>query len=58
MKDQDQDLLGNLQEELTENFCEPFQGVQKQECANYYEKWIGEEEEQEQADEQKHENIS
>ncbi len=55
---EDQDLLGNLKKELTENFCEPFQGVQKEECANYYEKWIGEEEEQKQGDEQKYENIS
>lgn len=48
---EDQDLLGNLKKELTENFCEPFQGVQKQECANYYEKWISKEEEQKQPDE-------
>ncbi len=50
----DQDLLRNLQKELTENFCEPFQGVQKQECANYYEKWVSNEEEQKQAVEQAH----
>ncbi len=40
----DQDLLKNLQKEIVENFCEPFRGEQKEECANYYEKWIGKEE--------------
>ncbi len=50
---EDQDLLRNLQRELPEDYCEPFRGEQKEECVNYYEKWISKEEEQKQTDEQK-----
>ncbi len=49
----DQDLLRNLQEELAENFSEPFQGEQKEECVRYYEEWIKKEGEQKQTEEQK-----
>ena len=41
---EDQDLLRNLQRELAEDYCEPFRGEQKEECVNYYEKWISKEE--------------
>jgi TorA maturation chaperone TorD len=49
----DQDLLRNLQKEIAEEFCEPFQGEQKEECVTYYEEWIDKEEEQKQTGEQK-----
>ena len=49
----DKNSLKNLQKEVAEDFCEPFRGEQKEECVNYYEKWIDKEEEQKQADEQK-----
>jgi hypothetical protein len=48
----DQDVLENLQKELVEDFCGPFQGKQKEECVNYYKEWIGKEEKQEQTGEQ------
>ncbi len=50
---EDQDLLRNLQRELAEDYCEPFRGEQKEECVDYYEKWINKEEELKQTDEQK-----
>ena len=49
----DQDILKNLQEEVAEDFCEPLQGTQKEECVNYYEEWINKGEGQEQTNEQK-----
>ena len=41
----DQDLLKNLQKEIADEFCEPLQGEQKEECVNYYEEWVTQEEE-------------
>ncbi len=34
-----------------EDFCEPYEGEQKEECIYYYEKWFDEEEKQEQSGE-------
>jgi hypothetical protein len=44
----DQDLLGNLQKEVAEDFCGPFRGEQKEDCVKYYKEWIGKEEKQKQ----------
>ena len=40
-----QDLMKNLQKEVTDEFCKPLPGEQKEECINYYEEWIPDEEE-------------
>jgi len=41
---EDQDVLRSSRKGLAENFCERFRGEQKEECVNYYEKWISKEE--------------
>ena len=37
--------LKNLQKEVTDEFCKPLQGEQKEECVHYYEEWVTKEEE-------------
>ncbi len=36
-----------------EDFCEPYEGEQKEECIFYYERWFEEEEKNEEAGEKK-----
>jgi hypothetical protein len=41
-----------LKDVVVEDFCEPLQGRQKDDCTNYYEDWAEEEEERKQVEEQ------
>jgi hypothetical protein len=42
----------SLKDAVVEDFCEPLQGRQKEDCANYYEGRAEKEEEREQIEEQ------
>ncbi len=37
---------------VVEDFCEPLQGSQKEDCTEYYEDWVEEEEERKRVEEQ------